>query len=438
MTDRHAEFLAAQEAHRRGDRERAKAGYAKLLLEDPNDPDARHFLGLLYYQEGDPARAIEEIRRSLETAPKNAAALNNLGNILQQQQEWAEAVNVYQRAIEAAPRDPRPICNLGSLIRRGNLKKSVALLERAVRIDPELGEAWHNLGVSAMLSGDSDRALEAFTRAQTWAVKEGASPVFYAALLNGCGHEAAAIAMLEERLAHDPLDAEAKHLLNAAKGGGGDRAPAAYVQRHFDSFARTFEGVLQNLAYAAPELVAQAARGCFGPLAAIDALDLGCGTGLGGRLLRPLAKRLVGVDLSPGMLAEARTAGGYDELIEAEIDDYLTNAAGPESFDLVISVDALVYIGRLDATIAGVAHVLRPGGAAVFTTERLLAAPARGPGYRLSRSGRYEHDSRYVRALAERAGLAWRCCDPVVPRKEMGADVAGDLIVIGKPTHPSA
>ena len=38
----------------------------------------------------------------------------------------------------------------------------------------------------------------------------------------------------------------------------------------------------------------------------LDVLDLGCGTGLCGPLLRPYARALAGVDLSPQMLERMR------------------------------------------------------------------------------------------------------------------------------------
>ena len=43
-------------------------------------------------------------------------------------------------------------------------------------------------------------------------------------------------------------------------------------------------------------------------------LDLGCGTGLGGAAFRPFVDRLVGVDLSPAMIAQAAAKGLYDRL----------------------------------------------------------------------------------------------------------------------------
>jgi predicted TPR repeat methyltransferase len=51
----------------------------------------------------------------------------------------------------------------------------------------------------------------------------------------------------------------------------------------------------------------------------VDVLDLGCGTGLSGQALRPLARRLTGVDLSPAMIDARRTRTVYDVLTVAEI-----------------------------------------------------------------------------------------------------------------------
>jgi predicted TPR repeat methyltransferase len=87
------------------------------------------------------------------------------------------------------------------------------------------------------------------------------------------------------------------------------RAPDAYVQQVFDRFSRTFEAKLAKLEYRAPDLVvgSLAATG-VPPDGSRQILDLGCGTGLCGPLLRPYAAHLVGVDLSTGMLAHAVTS----------------------------------------------------------------------------------------------------------------------------------
>jgi SAM-dependent methyltransferase len=89
------------------------------------------------------------------------------------------------------------------------------------------------------------------------------------------------------------------------------------------------------------------------------ALDLGCGEG---RLTRDLAERgheIVGVDLSPTLLAAARAAAPELEFFEA-------NAAampfGDEVFDLVAAFMSLQDVDEMERALDETARVLRPGG----------------------------------------------------------------------------
>ena len=86
----------------------------------------------------------------------------------------------------------------------------------------------------------------------------------------------------------------------------------------------SFEAKLESLSYRAPELVAAAlADAGLAADGRFEILDIGCGTGLCGPLLRPYASRLVGVDLSAGMLAHARQKEVYTELVQCELTEFL-------------------------------------------------------------------------------------------------------------------
>jgi SAM-dependent methyltransferase len=93
------------------------------------------------------------------------------------------------------------------------------------------------------------------------------------------------------------------------------------------------------------------------------------GPGLCGPLIAPYAARLVGVDLSGGMLAHAREKAVYHALVQEELSEFLRDNVG--AFDLIVSADTLVYFGALDEVFGRAAAALRPNGLLVCTLERL-------------------------------------------------------------------
>lgn len=115
---------------------------------------------------------------------------------------------------------------------------------------------------------------------------------------------------------------------------------------------------------------------CIGPTEG-DALDLCCGTGAGLEMLtRIVDGRVVGLDFSPGMLAEARRALPLSvELIEGDARDLPFEGA----FDLVVSFGAFghITVPEQPAFLAGIHRALRPGGRFVFVTSELPKRPTR-------------------------------------------------------------
>jgi predicted TPR repeat methyltransferase len=237
-----------------------------------------------------------------------------------------------------------------------------------------------------------------------------------------------AIEVFEEWLAEEPDDPIALHMLAACSGRGVPvRASDAFVEATFDSFAGSFDAKLAKLLYRAPALVAETlARSGVEAANELDVLDAGCGTGLCGPLLAPYARRLVGVDLSERMLAQARARDAYSELVNGELTEYLRASAG--MFDAIVSADTLVYFGPLEAVVAAAERALRPDGLLVFTVEEQAE-----DGYSLSDNGRYRHARGYVEQVLVDAGLEPEVVSAEL-RLEAGDPVAG-LVVRG--TRPS-
>src|SRR4029078_13265515 len=184
------------------------------------------------------------------------------------------------------------------------------------------------------------------------------------------GEHEKAVAGCEEWVGNCAEDPRARHALAAHSGRDvPSRATNEYVETVFDNFAEGFEAKLSMLEYRAPALVGDAvAAAVTSRERSLDVLDLGCGTGLCGPLLAPFARRLVGVDLSQGMLNYAREKQVYDELVHAELTEYLQRQPAA-SVDVIVTADTLVYFGALEAVASGGAAALRPNGVVVFTVE---------------------------------------------------------------------
>lgn len=107
-----------------------------------------------------------------------------------------------------------------------------------------------------------------------------------------------------------------------------------------------------------------------GDVAGLEAIDLGCGAGYFSRRLAERRARVVGVDLSPRLLAHAREREereplgiGYREADAADAAALFPSA----SFDLATSCLSLLDMPEPAAVVRGAAALLRSGGRFVAT-----------------------------------------------------------------------
>ena len=357
--------------HQNGEREDAEKLYRRILEVEPDQPDALNFLGVLTFQQGDAGEAIRLIRRSIEVAPDLADARNNLGNILRSQGQLEEACQEYQRAVELDPENAGSRHNYAcALTAEGRYEKALEHFLKAIDLIPQHTDAYRRAGQILYLQGRLEEAVHLYRQ---W-------------------------------LKQDPDHPIAAHMLAACSGvDPPPRASDDYIQRVFDTFSESFDQVLERLDYRAPELIAEAiGREVGGPRGALQVLDVGCGTGLCGPLLKPYAERLVGVDLSRGMLDKARERGAHHELVQAELTAFLAGHAA--DYDVIVSADTLCYLGELEPVFLAAARALRPGGHFAFTVEEADASEV-GSGFVLNPYGRYAHTASYLEEALSAASL---------------------------------
>ena len=422
--------------HKEGRIDEAREMYAEILDVTPGQPDAMHYLGVLNHQTGASEEGAELIRQAIELAPEDASMRSNYGNVLQQLGRLEEAEEAYRETLKLDPALVEAHCNLGVVLRR--LKKTEdaeAALLKALSLDPQHSDSHQNLGNIYRSRTDFDRAIEHYRSASQYYTGAAANRLglTLADTLRRAGRPEESVVVLRECVARDPEEPIARHLLAALTGENvPSQASDAYVRKTFDSFAPTFDEVLQRLHYRAPRLVAERLDALLkDSRSARDVLDAGCGTGLSGELLKPHARRLVGVDLSSAMLEEARAKHVYDELLEAEITAYLD--ANPGAFDVVACVDAFVYFGALDDALAAAHGALRPGGWVCFTVEKTEATAGVAGGYEIAGHGRYQHSAAYIEEVMSIHGFTSMVTEEVILRLEMGQAVGG-LLVSGRRT----
>jgi predicted TPR repeat methyltransferase len=400
--------------------------YGQVLAVAPGHPVALHYAGVLAHQLGRSDDAVAVIEKSLSVVPDRADWYSNLGIVQQERGRLDEAIAAYHRAIELDPTHANAHSNLGVLLRAtGKPVEAEQAYRTAIRLNPEHIDAYTNLGI--LLNGlkRSEESVACFCKVITLRPKHREARRLLALAHCMLGEVDQAVRIFEQWLTEEPDDPIARHMLAACTGRDIPvRASDGFVARTFDSFAGSFESKLAKLSYRAPSLVAgMLADAGLEAARQLDVLDAGCGTGLCGPLVAPYARRLTGVDLSAGMLAQAKEKAVYDELLQTELTGYLSGH--PDTFDIIVSADTLVYFGGLEEVLAAAGAALRPGGLLIFTLERAIADD--GPDFRLELHGRYTHAQRYVERLLTDGGLSVEIAHAEL-RMESGVPVPGLVV----------
>ncbi len=423
------------------------------------DIEKRLKRALIHQQKGDLEGAERHFRKCLELDPRNHQILNAISAILLQRKNFREAEKYLTQCLKLENDYLPALYNLAMLRQSlGDLKGAKKAYERILGLDDGFVHAWNNLGLIYKEEGNHKMALSCFKRvcelSPGYAVAFNNLAVTYeelnklyeakmallkaieldndyyparfnlGVLLFRSGDLKGARKELGWVIDRTPGEPTARFLLNCIEENPTERAPTEYVKKTFDDWASIFEKrLVKDLEYNTPTQLFDELR----PFLKRDLkiLDLGCGTGLGAELYRPLASHLAGLDCSPKMLEIARQKGIYDVLIEADILDKWEN---DHSFDLVYSSDCLCYFGELSKVFEKLHKILRMDSLLGFSVETLAGSDT----FRLQRTGRFAHNKDYVRKRLAERGFTIISQRDLVLRKEAGKPVPGTIFVSRK------
>jgi predicted TPR repeat methyltransferase/Flp pilus assembly protein TadD len=406
----------------------AAACLAESLELDSGQPRAWLFLAMIHNTTQDHAAQERALRRALDLEPGLADASFSLGLLCFVQRRFEEAAERMQTAITHGCQTAAAHACLGqALYLQGDFSGAACAFAKQVElgpIEPKIIQKWALARMlEALIGGPVEAAFDVYHQvagAHAEDLAKITQTAFY--VLSGYGHREAAFRLGRARLVLAPADPVQSYLLRAVAGEPADRAPDDYLVAYYDQFADGYDKKLTEiLDYHVPEHLHSLLLSTGRRFSRI--LDLGCGTGLAGSLLRSLGDHLAGVDLAPRMLEKARARHVYDRLAQTEAVSFLERSA-EGAFDLVFIADVLVYMGDLRTFFRGAAHALADGGLLAFSVETTGEAD-----FVLLPSGRFAHRLEYIAWLAQADFvIVETVCRSL--RLEANRPVAGALFVL--------
>lgn len=385
--------------------------------------------GLGHFEAGRFAQAEGCFAAALALVPGRPSLLTNLGVTRMRQGRAAEALPVLQQATAAEPDNLEAWAHLAlAHDQLAQPAEALTCCDRALAIAPDRAALWLQRGQLLVRLNRANDALAAFNRTIHHAPDHADAWSHKGTLLREAQRLEDAATCFERAIA---LGADAdvhRYFLAAVRGGEAPAtAPPHYVQYLFDDYASEFQHHLVDmLGYQGHTvLVEHLAR--LAPRRFRSALDLGCGTGLCGPLVQRLADRVDGLDVSAGMLDQARALGVYTELVQADATTYLAQSGRHD--DLVLAADVFIYIGALGPVFEGVARTLAPGGVFCFSVELLTGAGD----MQLLPSLRYAHSEHHVRQLAADHGFQVLGVVAAPLRQDQQRPVAGLYVYLTRP-----
>ena len=157
----------------------------------------------------------------------------------------------------------------------------------------------------------------------------------------------------------------------------------------------------------------------------MDILDLGCGTGSLARLLRPYARTLVGVDLSPDMLFRAEEIGLYDSLYKKDLNQYLGEISN--HYDTVVAAAVMIHFFDLDDIFSLIRDSLKINGRFIFSVFEETQKDRDLNSFLM-----YTHSDDYVTALADHLNFKISYRQKDIHEYHKGSPVRAIIYVLNK------
>jgi len=188
-------FNRAKLFHKDGNWDKAEKIYIDIIKKNPQENEALHYLGVLFFNKGNFLKALSYINRSIQLKDNNAKFYLNKANVLYKLKKYNDAVACYKKSIfldkslilayinlgalytenkklkdardtfklvlKNDPNDVDALIGLGIVYSSQNLYvEAIRFYTKAITIDPFCIDAINNRGIAYQNLGEYERALE--------------------------------------------------------------------------------------------------------------------------------------------------------------------------------------------------------------------------------------------------------------------------------------
>lgn len=156
-----ADFDAALQAYKDGNRDTAVADYTKAIQQAPSFFEAYYNRGIVYEDLGDSSSAIADYTKAIEINPKYTRAWYNRGILYYKQGELDKAIDDFTQAIQIEPTTfPEAYNNRGiAYDDKGDVDHAIADYGKAIQVDSSFADAYRNRGLAYREKGMAAQAV---------------------------------------------------------------------------------------------------------------------------------------------------------------------------------------------------------------------------------------------------------------------------------------
>jgi len=407
--------------------------YRKILKDSPSHVDANCMLGTLFAEIGETDSALKFLLNADKLKGDAYLTKNNLGNVYKMIGEYEKAGGYYQQAIHLAPDNIQAYNNLAIIFKRqSQLGPAIELYQKALSLNPQFLEAHYNLGKLYSDKDDSANAFACFQRVVD------INPQ-YAPVHNLLGDYYRAQQQHEKANAHyhrclDLLETDLYgvqlKLAHFEKGELPSRSPDNLIVESYESKASNWDQDVNRatMEFLGPQIIKSELDRLY-PEAnrptGLNIVDLGCGTGLCGEYLKPLATSLDGVDLSPHMLKIATEKKLYNTLHCKEILNFLQENAS--RYDLITASGVIIFFGQLEKLHQLIFSQLNKNGIFIYT-----AYVSRASDITIRSNLHFSHSEKYLRECADQTSLKIEFLQEIIHEYDYGEAQKGFLVTLRK------